>query len=79
MKIQLHDAYYTFDWTAVVNDCYSVVVDEHGTPSNFARHMGISDAVVCKFFRYKPVSFPTFLAIASACHITLMDYIIYQD
>jgi len=79
MKIQAHDAHYSFDYVAFVNAVFDAYMDKFGMTKFIDYQWGITPAVMGKFFRYRSVSLPTLLKIEFGSGVRMMDFVIKID
>lgn len=79
MKIQAHDAHYSFDYTAWVNAVFDVAVKQYGMSKFYEYQWGIAPETMAKFFRYKPVSLPTMLQIQFGSGVPMEAFVTKID
>lgn len=79
MKIQAHDAYFSFDNVQWVNAVLFEAIANHGLNNFHTPLWGVTGAVMGKFFRYQTVSLPTMLTIEAGSGIKMIDFVIDID
>lgn len=79
MKVQCHDAHYSFDYVAWVNAVFEKCVAIKPNMQFGEWRWGIAPAVMQKFFRYEHVSLPTMLQIEFGSGVPMLNYVIKID
>lgn len=74
MKVQCHDAHYSFDYNSWVNAVFDHCFTSGVPKSIYEWRWGITPAVMGKFFRYQRVSLPTMLQIEFGSGVKMINF-----